>query len=188
LLQSAASGALLQPAELRQQVQRMLEDSRSGRMSQQFVRQWLGLQLLDYLRVDAERYPRFESALKQSMQQEPGHYFREVLVSNSSVLDFVHSDYAVVDPRLARHYGLPPQAGTGFRRVNLPAELGRGGLLTQAGLLAMNSDGRDSHPLKRGIWLLERILNDPPPPPPPAVPVIDLADPEILKLTLKQRL
>jgi len=188
LLQSAASGALLEPAELRQQVQRMLADSRSGRMSQQFVRQWLGLQLLDYLRVDAERYPRFEAALKQSMQQEPGQYFREVLVSNSSVLDFVHSDYAVVDPRLARHYGLPQQSGTGFRRVSLPAELGRGGLLTQAGLLAMNSDGRDSHPLKRGIWLLERILNDPPPPPPPAVPVIDLADPEILKLTLKQRL
>ncbi|MFN9217047.1 MAG: DUF1592 domain-containing protein [Planctomyces sp.] len=188
LLQSADSGALLQPAELRQQVQRMLADPRSERMSQQFVRQWLGLQLLDYLRVDNERYPRFDPALKQSMQQEPGHYFREVLVSNSSVLDFVHSDYAVVDPRLARHYGLPQQSGTGFRRVSLPLELGRGGLLTQAGLLAMNSDGRDSHPLKRGIWLLERILNDPPPPPPPAVPVIDLADPEILKLTLKQRL
>ena len=126
LLQSAASGALLEPAELRQQVQRMLADSRSGRMSQQFVRQWLGLQLLDYLRVDAERYPRFEAARKQSMQQEPGQYFREVLVSNSSVLDFVHSDYAVVDPRLARHYGLPQQSGTGFRRVSLPAELGRG--------------------------------------------------------------
>ena len=64
----------------------------------------------------------------------------------------------------------------------------RGGLLTQAGLLAMNSDGKDSHPLKRGIWVLERLLNDPPPPPPAAVPVIDLADPEIAKLTLKQRI
>ena len=188
LLQSGSSGALLQPAELRRQVERMLADSRSSRMSQQFVRQWLGLQLLDYLRVDRERYPRFDVSLKESMQQEPAQYFREVLVSNGSVLDFVHSDYAVVDARLARHYGLPEQSGSGFRRVSLPGELGRGGLLTQAGLLAMNSDGRDSHPLKRGIWLLERILNDPPPPPPPAVPVIDLADPEILKLTLKQRL
>jgi hypothetical protein len=60
--------------------------------------------------------------------------------------------------------------------------------LTQAGLLAMNSDGKDSHPLKRGIWLLESILNDPPPPPPPAVPKIDLTDPNILKLTLKERM
>lgn len=62
----------------------------------------------------------------------------------------------------------------------------RGGLLTEAGLLAMNSDGKDSHPLKRGIWMLERMLNDPPPPPPAAVPVIDLADPAIAKMTLKQ--
>lgn len=64
----------------------------------------------------------------------------------------------------------------------------RGGLLTQAGPLSMNSDWPDSHPLKRAIWLLERLLNDPPPPPPPAVPQIDLADPEIAKMTLKERI
>jgi len=72
--------------------------------------------------------------------------------------------------------------------VKLGPQHRRGGLLTQAGLLAMNSDGKDSHPLKRGIWMLESLLNDPPPPPPPAVPEIDLADPEIAKLTLKQRI
>ena len=75
-----------------------------------------------------------------------------------------------------------------MRKVTLKPEDRRGGLLTQAGLLAMNSDSKDSHPLKRGIWLLESLLNDPPPPPPPAVPEIDLADPEIAKMTLKQRL
>ena len=78
--------------------------------------------------------------------------------------------------------------GNHFRRVHLEPQQRRGGLLTQAGLLAMNSDGKDSHPLKRGIWLLKSLLNDPPPPPPPAVPEIDLADPEIAKLTLKQRI
>ncbi|MEZ6091751.1 MAG: DUF1588 domain-containing protein [Pirellulaceae bacterium] len=52
----------------------------------------------------------------------------------------------------------------------------------------MNSDWPDSHPLKRAIWLLECLLNDPPPPPPPAVPQIDLADPEIAKMTLKERI
>jgi hypothetical protein len=122
------------------------------------------------------------------MQTEPIEFFREVLNTNNSVLDLLHADYTMVNQRLARHYGLPEVAGSEFRRVSLPPELHRGGLLTQAGLLAMNSDGLDSHPLKRGIWLLERILNDPPPPPPPAVPRIDLADPEILKLSLKQRL
>lgn len=64
----------------------------------------------------------------------------------------------------------------------------RGGLMTQAGFLAMNSDYPDSHPLKRSVWLLERILNDPPPPPPPAVPQIDLADPRIAEMTLKERI
>ena len=90
--------------------------------------------------------------------------------------------------RLARHYGLNDIYGNHIRRVNVGPQHRRGGLLTQAGLLAMNSDGKDSHPLKRGIWMLKSLLNDPPPPPPPAVPEIDLADPEIAKLTLKQRI
>ena len=72
--------------------------------------------------------------------------------------------------------------------MSLEQSTERGGILTQAGLLTMNSDGNDSHPLKRGIWLLESLLNDPPPPPPPAVPEIDLADPEIAKMTLKERI
>jgi hypothetical protein len=94
----------------------------------------------------------------------------------------------MANERLAVHYGIRDVYGNQFRRVSLEPHHRRGGLLTQAGLLAMNSDGRDSHPLKRGIWILERILNDPPPPPPAAVPKIDLADPEIAKMTLKQRI
>ena len=188
LLNLADNGTLLQPATLRESVRRMLADPRAQRMPREFVRQWLGLQLLSFLKVDRRAYPQFDDRLHQDMQSEPAALFSEVLTTNSSALDLLHSDYAVVNQRLARHYGLENVVGSEFRRVNLPAEIRRGGLLTQAGLLAMNSDGLDSHPLKRGIWLLERILNDPPPPPPPAVPRIDLADPEILKLTLKQRL
>ena len=85
-------------------------------------------------------------------------------------------------------YGLNGVRGNHFRRVSLKGSFRRGGLLTQAGFLAMNSSGTDSNPLKRGIWLLESILNDPPPPPPPAVPEIDLADPEIAKMSLKERI
>lgn len=188
LLEQADNGTLHQPEVLGQTVRRMLADPRSRRLSHEFVRQWLGLQLLGFLKVDRSAHTQFDQSLHSAMQSEPAEFFREVLSSNASVLDLLHADYAVVNQRLARHYGLKNVAGSHFRRVQLPAELHRGGLLTQAGLLAMNSDGLDSHPLKRGIWLLERILNDPPPPPPPAVPRIDLADPEILKLTLKQRL
>jgi len=66
--------------------------------------------------------------------------------------------------------------------------MNRGGILTEAAILAMNSDGKDSHPLKRGVWMLKRILHDPPPPPPPNVPEVDLTNPEILKMTLKERI
>jgi hypothetical protein len=116
------------------------------------------------------------------------HAGSEKAKTNASVMDFLHADYAVVNERLARHYGLPAVYGSDYRRVPLNPADRRGGVLTQAGLLAMNSDGKHSHPLKRGIWMLERILNDPPPPPPPAIPEIDLADPKIAKMSLKERI
>ena len=184
----AVQGKLNQPAELQRQVQRMLKDGRSNRFSKHFVRQWLGMQLLDFLRIDRKRHRRFNPRLKESMKQEPIAFFKEVLKHNHSVLDFIHSDYTMANERLARHYGLPRIRGNELRRVALRPQDRRGGVLTQAGLLAMNSDGSDSHPLKRGIWMLKNLLDDPPPPPPPAVPEIDLADPKIAKLTLKQRI
>lgn len=188
LLQVASRGELRDSVVLAEQVERMLADPRARRFSEQFVRQWLGMELLEHLKVDKKTYPRFDAELKAAMEEEPIAFFTEVLQENNSVLDFIHADYAMVNERLAKHYGLNDVAGNDFRKVSLAAETGRGGLMTQAGLLAMNSDGKDSHPLKRGIWMLESLLNDPPPPPPAAVPVIDLADPEIAKMTLKQRI
>lgn len=188
LLDLAAKGQLGKTDTLLQQVDRMLFDERSKRFPEHFVRGWLGMELLDYLKVDKKAYRNFDVVLKEAMQREPIAFFEHVLHQNRSVLDFVHADYALVNERLAKHYELENVYGNHFRKVLLTPEDRRGGLLTQAGLLAMNSDGKDSHPLKRGIWLLESLLNDPPPPPPPAVPEIDLADPEIAKLTLKQRI
>jgi mono/diheme cytochrome c family protein len=188
LRELVAKGRLNKPDVLSGQVERMLADARSRRFSKHFVRGWLGMQLLDFLKVDGKTYPQFSPPLKEAMQEEPVAFFQEILQNNYSVLDFVHADYTVANEQLARHYGLSDVHGNHFRRVKLEPQHKRGGLLTQAGLLAMNSDGKDSHPLKRGIWLLESLLNDPPPPPPPAVPEIDLADPEIAKLTLKQRI
>jgi len=183
LRQLAVSGALANDSVLESQIDRMLSDPRAERFSRHFVHQWLNMQLLDFLSVSR----RFES-LKESMQREPVALFHEVLRNDASVLDFIHCDYTMADERLAAHYGLADVRGNHFRRVELQPAQRRGGLLTQAGLLAMNSAGDDSHPLKRGVWLLNRVLNDPPPPPPPAVPEIDLADPEIAKMTLKERI
>lgn len=184
----ANAGQLHRPEVLRRQVERMLSDEKSRRFSRHFVRQWLNLPLLDFLHVDRKLYPQFDASLREAMQEEPIAFFHELLSQDHSALEFIHSDFTMANERLAMHYGMDDVAGNHFRRVELGEKLMRGGLLTQPGLLAMNSDGIDSHPLKRGIWMLERILNDPPPPPPPAVPEIDLSDPEIAKLTLKERI
>lgn len=187
LLHLAETKELLDESVLAQQVARMLEDPRSNRFAQQFVYQWLNMELLEFLNFK-QHLPGFDPLLKEAMQQEPVEFFKEMMSHNESVLNFLHSDYMMVNERLARHYGLENVPGNSFRRVSTSGNIRLGGLLTQAGLLAMNSDYPDSHPLKRGKWLLVSLLNDPPPPPPPAVPQIDLANPEIAKMTLKERI
>ena len=184
LLTLASEGRLSREEVLSAEVQRMLDDSRSLRFAEHFVHQWLDLQLLDFLKPEKG----LDVPLKEAMQREPVLFFREMLRGDESVLNCLHADYTMANERLAQHYGLNDVYGNHFRRVKLESRHRRGGLLTQAGLLAMNSSGEDSNPLKRGIWLLESLLNDPPPPPPPAVPEIDLADPEIAKMTLKERM
>ena len=182
LLQLVRAGKLKDPAVLHAQVDRLLSDPRGERFSQHFVEQWLGLDGMESVTHVKDE------ALRAAMRQEPIAFFQEALRSNSSVMDFLHSDYAVVNERLAQHYGVPAVFGPHFRKVPVDAEKHRGGLLTAAALLTMNSDGTDSHPLKRGVWLLERILQDPPPPPPAAVPEVDLTDPRIQQMTVKERI
>lgn len=187
LLQLASADRLKDHNVLRQQVNRMLADPRATRFARHFTQQWLKMQPLEFL-SPGRAEDGIDAALLESMKQEPIALFADMLRHNSSVLDFIDSDYLIINERLARHYGITKVQGNHFRRVPSPAELNRGGLLTLAGLLTMNSDGEDSHPVKRGVWLLTNLLNDPPPPPPPAVPEIDLSDPEIAQLTLKERI
>jgi mono/diheme cytochrome c family protein len=182
LLQVAEQGTIRNPEVLTAQIERMLADPRSRRFSQNFVQQWLGLDALNNLTHIKD------DSLREAMQEEPIAFFDEVLRHNHSIMDFIHSDYAMVNEPLAAHYGIPKVYGPQFRKVSIEPQTNRGGLLTGAGVLAMNSDGKDSHPLKRGVWMLKRILHDPPPPPPPNVPEVDLTDPEILKMTLKERI
>lgn len=182
LLDLAENGALKRPDVLDAQIKRMLADPRSQRFSRHFVGQWLGLDGMKSVTHVKD------SALKASMKEEPVAFFEEVLKNNLSVMDFLHSDYLVINESLARHYRIGNVYGPQFRRVPVKPELNRGGILTNAAILAINSDGKDSHPLKRGIWMLERMLHDPPPPAPPNVPEVDLTDPRILEMTLKERI
>lgn len=183
LLKLAEQGTLREPTVLATQVNRMLADPRSRRFSQNFVEQWLGLD-----RMNSVSHIAADDPLRAAMLHEPVAYFEEVLKQNHSIMDFIHSDYAMVNERLAAHYRIPKVYGPEFRKVAITPETHRGGLLTSAAIMTMNSDGKDSHPLKRGVWMLKRILDDPPPPPPPNVPEVDLTDPEILKMTLKERI
>lgn len=182
LLALAEQEQLRKPQVLKAQIARMLGHERAQRFADNFVQQWLGTEGLDSVTHVTD------SSLRSAMEQEPVLFFQEVLKNNRSVMDFIHSDYAVVNERLAGHYHLPEIHGPHFRQVPITPQSNRGGILTAAAILTMNSDGTDSHPLKRGIWMLERILQDPPPPPPPNVPEVDLTDPEILKMTLKERI
>ena len=183
LLKLAEQGKLREPEILNAQVNRLLADPRSRRFSQNFVEQWLGLD-----RMSSVTHVAADDPLRGAMLEEPVAFFEEVLKQNLSVMDFIHSDYAVVNEPLASHYHIPKVFGPHFRQVPITPQTNRGGLLTDAVIMTMNSDGKDSHPLKRGVWMLKRILDDPPPPPPPNVPEVDLTDPEILKMTLKERI
>lgn len=182
LLTLAERGKLREPTVLAAQVKRMMADPRSRRFTQNFVDQWLGLE-----RMNSVNHVTDES-LKAAMLEEPKAYFDEVLRNNRSIMDFIQSDYALVNERLAAHYGIPKVYGPDFRKVPITLQTNRGGVLTSAVMLTMNSDGKDSHPLKRGVWIMKRILDDPPPPPPPNVPIVDLTNPEILKMTVKERI
>jgi len=182
LQQLAEHEKLKEPAILEAEVKRMLADSRSNRFVAHFVEQWLGLDGMESVTHVTD------DALKVAMRNEPVAFFEDLLKRNASVFDFIHSDYALVNERLAKHYGIRDVLGSRFRKVSIQPHLNRGGLLTGSAVLAMNSDGKDSNPLKRGVWMLESILDDPPPPPPPNVPEVDLADPEIQKMTLKERI
>ena len=157
LLQLARKGMLKDAAVLNSQVDRMLADPRAQRFSQHFAEQWLGLD-----RMGSVTHVK-DDALRDAMRQEPVAFFREALRTNSSVMDFLHSDYVVVNERLAQHYEYQSVFGPIFARCPSPAKC----TAADDGMLTMNSDGTDSHPLKRGVWLLERILQDPPPPYPP---------------------
>ncbi len=188
LLSLAKDGTLKNPKVLDRQIKRLLDDPRAKRFSSNFVNQWLGLDALSNLDLD-ESYKHIRGhEFKKNTSKEPIAFFNELLFNNKSIMDFIHSDYLVINGYLARHYGIPNVRGAHFRPVAIDAKSKRGGILTTASVLSMNSDGKDSHPLKRGVWLLENILHDPPPPPPANVPEVDLTDPRILKMTLKERM
>lgn len=189
LFSLAEAGKLRDRAELARQMARMLADPRAARFSDSFSRQWLHLKKVGRFPPDKMLYPDYDSHLEQSMIAETRAFFHEVLHGGLTLREFLDSDWSMMNPRLAQFYGLPDIAGTGDepRRVTLPADSHRGGLLTQAAILSLTSDGARHRPVHRGVWLSEAIFGKSPPPPPANVDPIP-TNPTGPKATLRQKL
>jgi hypothetical protein len=188
LFQLAKDGELHERTRLTREVMRMLDDQRSEAFVEQFADQWLDLKGIDRVAVNPEFYPDFDNALKPQFRRETQAFFGEILRSRENALAFLDSDFAMLNNSLARHYGIAGPRGSTFERVTLPTENHRGGLLGHGSVLLANSTGEDSHPIKRAVWIRERLLDDPPAPPPPDVPDLNQELPELAALPLKKQL
>ena len=186
LLELADDGKLDDPAVLGGQALRMLRDQKSRRFVEQFASEWLDMPGLDNVAVNRDLFREFELGTKARLKQETLAFFAEILDNDLSVLNFIDSDFMMMNNRLAMYYGVPGVYDNVFRRV--PAIDGRGGVLTQGSVLIATGTGEQSHPFRRGVWVLERLLGTPPPEPPPVVPDLPQADPNVTKKSLKEQL
>lgn len=173
LLRLAEEGKLSQPDELRRQVERMLDDPKSAAFTRNFVGQWLALRDIDFTEPTHILYPEFDDMLRESMIRETELFFAEVLADDLPLTNFVHSDFTMLNGRLARHYGIPGVEGWAFQKTPLPPESHRGGVLTMASVLKVTANGTATSPVLRGAWVLERILGVTPPRPPADVPALE---------------
>jgi len=186
LIAVAAKGGLKDPVTLERQVRRMLADPRADALVANFAGQWLFLRELKNARPDAAD---FDANLRASMQRETELLFRTVLQEDRSVVEFLDSDFTFVDERLARHYGIANVRGPRMRRVTIPADSPRRGLLGHGSILTLTSAANRTSPVVRGKWILDNLLGTPPPQPPPGVETNLEKDPQQVKVTsLRQRL
>ncbi|MCM8529489.1 MAG: DUF1592 domain-containing protein [Lentisphaeraceae bacterium] len=186
LLQLAEKGELKN--NLSAQVKRMIQDPKSFEFTRTFTHQWLEMNRLESIAININMYPNYNRFVKEDMAKETYHFFHEVLTKNLSILNFIDSDFVMLNQNLAQFYGIKDVYGSEFRPVAVPRSMNRGGLLSQGSFLTGHSSGEDSHPIKRGVWLIEKLLDNPPPEPPPNVPLPDPEDPTLASLTKKQQL
>ena len=174
LRRCADSQTLRNPDVLAAQVRRMLKDTKSRAIAENFGGQWLRVRALESVHPDRKRFPDFDDYLRMSMRQETELFFDSIVRDDRSVLDFLLGKYTFLNERLADFYGIGGVVGPAFRRVDLTGTT-RGGILTQASVLTVTSYPNRTSPVLRGKWILENILNAPPPAPPPGVPNLDVS-------------
>lgn len=188
LMALADSGKLSEPAILKAQVKRLLEDPRSRALFDGFGAQWLGLESFAGKKFDASQFLQLTGELRSAMYDEARLFFASIVRENLSVMSFVDADYTFLNEPLAKIYGLAGTVtGPELRKVQLRDE-NRGGILGMPGILAATSFPNRTSPVKRGVWVLEQVLGENVPPAPPDVPALDKQDQgKVAKLTLRER-
>jgi len=185
---TAAQSGKLNGEGLKNEVDRMLKDSRTNRFIDDFTRQWLQLHRVGMFPPDKKLYPGYDDWLETSMRAEPVEYFREMFAKNLPIDGFLDSEWTMANARLCDFYGLPELKTDGFQRVSLKPEDHRGGLLTMGAVLGLTSDGTRHRPVHRGVWLSEAIFNKTPPSPPANVDPIEPIPPTGNKVTIRKRI
>jgi hypothetical protein len=170
---------------LEPQVRRMLKDTKSRALVDNFAGQWLQLRNLATMTPDPKTFKNFDEPLREAMRRETELFFEHLLREDRSVVEFLSADYTFANKRLAKHYGLEGVHSDEFQRVSL-SNTPRRGVLTHGSILALTSNPTRTSPVKRGKWVLDNLLNAPPPPPPPDVP--ELKEGKELTGTLRQRM
>jgi mono/diheme cytochrome c family protein len=172
LLARAAAGQLRLPGVLLSETRRMLKDPRARRMATEFAGHWLDFRRFEeHNAVDRQRFPSFDNALRQAMFEEPVRLIEDVIRQDRSVLDLLYGRHTFVNGPLAKHYGMPePANGEEWKRVEDANAYGRGGLLAMSVFLTQNAPGLRTSPVKRGYWVVRRVLGEAIPPPPASVP------------------
>jgi hypothetical protein len=188
LIELAAEGKLKDRDVLAAEVERMMRDPRSEEFIMRFADQWFDLDALTRVAVDPNAFPNFKESLKTDFRSETHAVFAEVLRNDLSALELLDSNWTMANRNLAKHYDIPGPRSRDFERISFPADSQRGGLLGQGAFHLAGSNGEHSHPIKRAVWILDRLLDSPPASPPPDTPELDSENPDFAKLTLKQQL
>ncbi len=173
LLAKAHDGSLNRPEILRSEVDRLLADKRSERFIEDFTNQWLELSRLDETTPDPQLYPEYRFLMHEGMAAETRTFVHELIRNNQPITALLKPGFAMLTQRLAEHYGISEVTGVEVRKVSLPADSVRGGLLGQAAIHKLTANGTTTSPVKRGVWVMDRLLNDPAPPPPPGISAVD---------------
>lgn len=171
--ESLLQAPLSRPEVLRAQTERLLNAATLERFVTDFTDGWLNLREIEFTTPDKQLYPEYDGLLLDSMLRETRTFITNLIEENLSVSNLIRSDFAMLNSRLAKHYGIPGVSGLVLKKVLLPPDSRRGGLLTQASILKVSANGTNTSPVVRGVWVMDRLLGMEPPPPPPGIPGVE---------------